>query len=47
VITLVLAAVILKERMGIIDMCGMAFVIGGVAWFSLLEARRMKETARR
>jgi len=47
VITLVLAAVILKEKVGIIDMCGMVFVIGGVAWFSLLEARRMQETPRR
>jgi len=42
VITLVLAAAILKEKMGIVDLCGMVFVIGGVAWFSLLEARRMK-----
>jgi len=43
VITLVLASLILKEKMGIVDICGMAFVIGGVAWFSLLEARRMKK----
>jgi len=46
VITLVLAAAILKEKMGIIDICGMAFVIGGVAWFSLLEARRMQKPDR-
>jgi len=42
VITLVFAAFFLKEKIGVIDACGMVFVVGGVAWFSLLEARRMK-----
>jgi len=46
VITLILAAIILKEKMGIIDLCGMALVIGGVIWFSLIETRRMQEAAR-
>jgi len=46
VITLVLAAAILKEKMGIVDLCGMGFVIAGVAWFSLLEARRMQKPDR-
>lgn len=43
VITVVLAAALLNEHVGIADAGGMGLVIMGVAWFSILEARRARQ----
>ncbi|WP_454888854.1 DMT family transporter [Sphingobium indicum] len=46
VITIVLAAMLLDERVDATDAMGMGLVILGVAWFSILEARRAQQNAR-
>jgi drug/metabolite transporter (DMT)-like permease len=45
IVTILLAAVILKEPMGALDFAGAALVLAGVGWFTLADLRRPSGSA--